>query len=223
MTPNTPSTAQPIRRSSFASHTSASTAVEEGFESVLLDMDDRIAASPERRRQQREDEQYVRDAPEDPAYEANRQRYLDSKVPVNKTERAMQLLQKTPGYLTQTAKTASETASSAITSMSQRYEHEGAVGVAKTALTSSMTAAKDLAGSFTESKSVPSATLKSQHLVRKTREGQTYTLPSRQEIAEQGRRKPLKDLSLRDEEEEWEPDEEMEEMSAQKRERWDSE
>lgn len=86
----------------------------------------------------KEDEEYVRDSPEDVSYEVNRQRYLMSKLPTNKKERIVHFIPNAPSYLTSCTSLASQAADAAIASISDRYAEECAAGVARSAFSSGL-------------------------------------------------------------------------------------
>jgi hypothetical protein len=213
-----------------------------GFESIALSHDWRDL--PVRKLRRQADEEYVRDCPEDETYEANRQRYLANRPAptLSRQERAMQLFQSTPGYIstgaqlvTTGAQLAGQATCAVIATTTQTYAEEGASGVARTAFDASWAVAKHVSESIYDSAyetanawygNAGSETLpETARIQRRSSSGQNYTLPDLQAIR-QGKQKqrPLRDIAIQEEDEDgdlggeaWEEDEDLEDMSANAR------
>ena len=143
-----------------------------------------------------EDEQYVRDCPEDTPYEVNRQRYRGALFPPPTTRK-----ERLANFVQGSVQAVSSAASATTSDVSQVYAAEGTIGVARTGAQRAWTIVKGIWAY--RRVSPPSAAGSNTNLQRTTGNGQNYALPSADAIRAghqraQGLGPELRDLAVSD-------------------------
>jgi hypothetical protein len=209
----------PAERKPDGTTTSKSTKPQAEFTTV--DLGDDGESLHVRTLSQREDDEFVRDCPDDVSYEENRQRYMAASfMPANQMEGAAYMLLNAPACAKTGAQITARAASSMATSASECYAEKGVTGVAKSVVTSGLSVAGGVAASLSGAGSsmlgswYGTRSSETQKLERQSSGGQRYTLPGKDDIQRGVKDIPARDLAVVEDlgGEEWDLDDDVEEV-----------